>query len=264
MRPPRSVRAVLATALAVLVGASACGEDPTERSATSTTTSETSAATDTTAADTTDTTRVTGPDTTTDVTGASTVPVRTGGPTVRRDGRPDESGLATVEPDGTAPPRDPMSSDWSTWPEYRLATRAVEVGSGTRALGSGCAPTDPDRLDDGLWYGFVNGLRDGVVSVDVACWWVGDLATVPGCEDEVGLDSCVLNVADRERTAPLARDATFHLPRRFTEPEFIVNVDATFDEFADWLALPGNDLGVWVAVDRGAVTELEVVQLLAG
>jgi hypothetical protein len=179
--------------------------------------------------------------------------VVTGGPTVTRDPLPDGAGVPTVQPDGTDPPDDPFDL-----PGYRLSQEAFSDGEAV--AGSGCSPSNAEVLDDGLWFGYINRLEGGVVSFDLMCYHVGDLAGLPGCE--VDLDSCVVNESTVERPIPLADDTVFSLPRQYDS--LPINDQVSFAEFAVWLGEPGNSVPLWIDVDGGVVKEIEANQLLAG
>ena len=103
-------------------------------------------------------------------------------------------------------------------------------------------------------------MLDGVIKFDLECSYYGDFQGVDGCAD--ANDVCVINDSPLERTAPLSMDATYYLPRLYEE--VAVNDSATLEQFAGWLAVPNNDIGVWVKVEGGAVTAIEADQQIAG
>lgn len=126
------------------------------------------------------------------------------------------------------------------------------------ASGSGCQPGSDD-LPDGEWFGFLQAVGTESVTVDLACFWFGDIAYDVGAAagEEVTNDYFITNDSDRLRSVPVAGDAIV----------WTIAGDPTEGHsarpFASWpsgeptyVRCPGDGCLVWLYVNGGLVTEV--------
>jgi hypothetical protein len=124
------------------------------------------------------------------------------------------------------------------------------------AEGSGCTPGG-GPLPDGEWYGLVVSRGDDSLEFDLACWFTGDGAVLASAEDGEESpppnDYYVRNANPETRDVPVASDV---------EVVFYPDGDPTnedtvsYDEWVALVAQRGYELGVWLEVEEGLITEI--------
>lgn len=125
------------------------------------------------------------------------------------------------------------------------------------ASGSGCAP-GPGPLPDGFWFGFVTEASASSITFDLACWFEGEAAVTASAED--GQESPPPNDYYVRNENPLTREvavsptanASWYLTG---DPNSINCCD-----FGEWVAAraeTGFQLGVWLSLVKGEITDLE-------
>lgn len=123
--------------------------------------------------------------------------------------------------------------------------------------GSGCEP-GPGALPDGQWFGTVVGLTTDELHLDLACWFIGQDATMAaeedGAESPPPDDFYVRDTSEEVRTVPVGPDASVVMyptgspqERTGTVAE-LVAVAETRDGFP---------FGVWIEVSGGVVVGLQ-------
>ena len=137
------------------------------------------------------------------------------------------------------------------------STAPPGTASTDAASGSGCNPGDGATLPEGEWFGFVQSISASGIEFDLACWFTGDAATQAAAEDGEESpppnDYYVRNVNPETREVPVAGGA---------EVVFYPDGDPNNEEtlaYADWAARVderGYELGVWLEVEEGSITEI--------
>ncbi len=130
-------------------------------------------------------------------------------------------------------------------------------------FGSGCIPSTPDHLPDGLWFGFAVGYDDGAVEFDLACVWGREELFEAGVigEDEVFPNDYVLNDNPIIRTLETAVDGVGHLVDE-NAVSVEVNLQAEWGEaHTSWggVECPSDLCYVSVLVEAGVIVELREI-----
>jgi hypothetical protein len=126
------------------------------------------------------------------------------------------------------------------------------------ASGSGCNPGSGD-LPDGAWFGFLSEVETEGVTVDLACFWFGDIAYEVGelAGQEVNNDYFITNDSDRLRSVPVAGDATvWTIAGDSTEGHSAVSFASWPSSEPTYVQCPGDGCLVWLYVNGGLVTEV--------
>ena len=210
-----------ATVLAGVTLLAAACSTPTDAPSTSTSEPPTTATTTSTTA------------ATTTSTSASTT---TEPPTTTTEAPP--GGFHPVEPIGLQPPGPLPGSDG--------------------ASGSGCQPGSGD-LPDGVWFGFLQAVETESVTVDIACFWFGDIAYEVGeaAGQEVNNDYFITNDSDRLRSVPVANDAiVWTIAGDATEGHSATPFAVWPNSEPTYVQCPGDGCLVWLYVNGGNVTEV--------
>ena len=112
-------------------------------------------------------------------------------------------------------------------------------------------------MPDGEWYGLVVSRSDDSLEFDLACWFTGDGAVLAAAEDGEESpppnDYYVRNANPETRDVPVGSDI---------EVVFYPDGDPTNEDtvsYEEWDALVaqrGYELGVWLEVEEGLITEI--------
>jgi hypothetical protein len=124
------------------------------------------------------------------------------------------------------------------------------------AEGSGCTPGE-GPLPDGDWYGLVTSRRNDSLDFDLACWFAGDAAIQASAEDGEESpppnDYYVRNSNPDIREVPVGESVEVaFFPDG--DPANVIEID--YDEWAAMVATRGFELGVWLRVQDGAISEI--------
>lgn len=124
------------------------------------------------------------------------------------------------------------------------------------AEGSGCTPGD-GPLPDGDWYGLVTSRRNDSLDFDLACWFTGDAAVQASAEDGEESpppnDYYVRNSNPDTREVPIGESVEVaFFPDG--DPTNVTEID--YDDWAAMVATRGYELGVWLKVEEGAISEI--------
>jgi hypothetical protein len=130
------------------------------------------------------------------------------------------------------------------------------TGPGDGAEGSGCTPGD-GPLPDGEWFGLVTSRSEAQLEFDLACWFTGDADIEASAEDGEESpppnDYYVRNTNPATRAVPIGElvEVTFYPGG---DPNDVSEID--YDDWAGMVATRGYELGVWLKVEDGAITEI--------
>jgi hypothetical protein len=135
----------------------------------------------------------------------------------------------------------------------------VEVPTSERASGSGCTPANPETLDDGRWYGFVDVAEADHLSFDLACWFTGeaavDAAREDGAESPPPNDYHIRNDSDQLRTLPVVPEAEVVWLPNSGDPSSAEPVP--YQTWLEGRAERAYDPGVWLVIEGGNVVFIE-------
>ena len=126
------------------------------------------------------------------------------------------------------------------------------------ASGSGCYTGSGD-LPDGVWFGFLQVVGTESVTVDLACFWFGDIAYEIGeaIGQEVTNDYFITNNSDPDRSVPVAGNATvWTIAGDPTEGHSAVPFASWPSSEPTYVQCPGDGCLVWLYVNGGLVTEV--------
>ena len=135
-------------------------------------------------------------------------------------------------------------------------TETTAGDSNDLAEGSGCTPGE-GPLPDGMWFGFVTSRSEDSLEFDLACWFTGEGAIQASAEDGEESpppnDYYVRNSNPDTRAVPVGEvvDVIFFPDG---DPNNMVEVD--YDDWADSIAARGYELGVWLDIEDGAITDI--------
>lgn len=137
--------------------------------------------------------------------------------------------------------------------------RSLAVPTNERASGSGCAPSTPDRLPPGRWFGFITDTNTDGISFDLACWFSAAAAIVAAEED--GAESPPPNDYHIRNANPALRELAVDpsidvawLPE-FGDPN---NPEIlTYDEWRIAEAARTHRPGVWLTVDADGIVRID-------
>jgi len=147
----------------------------------------------------------------------------------------------------------------STQPSTTVTTAVTSTTATTvantddLAEGAGCTPGD-GQLPDGLWFGLVTSRSEDSLEFDLACWFTGDAviqaAAEDGAESPPPNDYYVRNTNPATRAVPVGDlvDVTF-----YPDGDPTNGVEIDYDDWADMVAARGFELGVWIAIENGAI-----------
>lgn len=154
----------------------------------------------------------------------------------------------------TAPTTTTSSSTTSTLGSTTTTDSVIDTND--LAEGSGCKP-GAGPLPDGEWYGLVVSRSDDSLEFDLACWFTGDAAVLAAAEDGEESpppnDYYVRNANPETRDVPVASEV---------EVVFYPDGDPTnedtvsYDEWVGLVAQRGYEVGVWLEVEEGMITEI--------
>lgn len=154
-------------------------------------------------------------------------------------------------------------------------TTTIDVNS--LAEGSGCTPGTDTTLPDGEWFGFFDFVSAVSVDFDLACFFVGDAATIAAAED--GAESPPPNDYHIRNVNPLVRTLEVSSATEVTLfggddsdetiPEVTVSLDewvALFDDGRPWVGesppseywfLPAaGGTPYWLTMENGTVSQI--------
>ncbi len=126
------------------------------------------------------------------------------------------------------------------------------------ASGSGCWTGSGD-LPDGEWFGSLQVVGTESVTVDLACFWFGDIAYEIGeaIGQEVTNDYFITNNSDPDRSVPVASDAiVWTIAGDPTEGHSAVPLASWPSSEPTYVQCPGDGCLVWLYVNGGLVTEV--------
>ena len=156
----------------------------------------------------------------------------------------------------TAAPTTTTTSPSTTSTLGPTTTTDTVIDTNALAEGSGCTPGG-GSLPDGEWYGLVVSRSDDSLEFDLACWFTGDGAVLAAAEDGEESpppnDYYVRNANPETRDVPVGSDI---------EVVFYPDGDPTNEDtvsYEEWDALVaqrGYELGVWLEVEEGLITEI--------
>lgn len=160
---------------------------------------------------------------------------------------------ATTSPATTAPP--------TTSPAvFSVATHGTfpdPLGAAADGQGSGCV-TGGDALPDGIWFGYAAAISADSISLDLACFFIGEAAVAAATADGAeAFDFYVRNQNPKLYTVPVALSATVHFLDASTG-----TIDLNLLAYSDWPVglgynpCPGEFCGMWLFVNGGVVTEV--------
>ncbi len=144
----------------------------------------------------------------------------------------------------------------TTVPKPTTTTTTVPKPDNSDAEGSGCTP-GPGPLPDGRWFGLVEtASAAGSFEFDLACWFSGEAAERAAREDgdEAPNGYYVRNANPALRTMKVAPEAPVVWYPDVGDP-----ASEAITTYAEWVGLVeqrGIELGVWIVVRDGAVTEI--------
>jgi hypothetical protein len=124
------------------------------------------------------------------------------------------------------------------------------------AEGSGCTPGE-GPLPDGDWYGLVISRRDESLDFDLACWFTGDAAIQASAED--GEESPPPNDYYVRNANADTRDVVVGESVEVAffpdgDPTNVIEID--YDDWPAMVATRGFELGVWLKVEDGVISEI--------
>jgi len=155
----------------------------------------------------------------------------------------------TTEPTTTTSPSTTSTSGPTT-------TTDTVIDTNDLAEGSGCTPGG-GSLPDGEWYGLVVSQGADSLEFDLACWFTGDGAVQAAAEDGEESpppnDYYVRNANPETRDVPVASDVdvVFYPDGDPTNEDTV-----SYDEWDALVAQRGYELGVWLEVEEGVITEI--------
>jgi len=164
--------------------------------------------------------------------------------------------------DTTTTPTTTVVPRTSTQPSSTVTTAATSTTetAGTDindlAEGSGCKPGS-GPMPEGEWFGLVTSRSDASLEFDLACWFTGDAAIQASAED--GEESPPPNDYYVRNSNPATREVAVG---EGVEVVFFPDGDPTnetvvdYDAWAGLVAARGYELGVWLMVEDGAITEI--------
>lgn len=126
------------------------------------------------------------------------------------------------------------------------------------AHGSGCV-VGGDNLPDGIWFGFIRSADASKLSIDVACFWTGQLASVRAAANgDEAVDFYVENQNPKVRSVPRSSTGTAYWLDKIGAPETQATPMANWPNTsaAAFQECPGEYCAVWLFVNGGSVTEL--------
>jgi hypothetical protein len=146
----------------------------------------------------------------------------------------------------------------STMPTTTVTSEApTTTEPGDLAEGSGCTPGE-GPLPDGLWFGLVTSRREASLDFDLACWFRGDAAIQASAEDGEESpppnDYYVRNSNSSTRRVLIGENAQVAF---FPDGDPNNEVEIDYDDWAAMAASRGYELGVWIKVEDGAISEIE-------
>lgn len=124
--------------------------------------------------------------------------------------------------------------------------------------GSGCTP-GTGHLPDGIWYGHVVATSIDELQFDLACWFIGEAATVASAED--GQESPppngyhVRNTNARVGTVPVAGN----VPVTWYGMDPSDPSNEALIDYGDWITDRQDrryQLPVWLTLESGAITQI--------
>lgn len=154
---------------------------------------------------------------------------------------------------------DTSESTSTTTTTSTTSTETTEGSTNEGASGSGCTPPSADTLPDGTWFGFVDQAEVDQLSFDLACWFIGEAATVAaaadGEESPPPNDFHIRNENAQLRDLPVDAGAMVEWLPDPGDPATAETVG-----YSAWLAeQPGRDPvpGVWLEIENGQITGIE-------
>ena len=148
----------------------------------------------------------------------------------------------------------------TTMPPTTVTTEATTTTSqGELAGGSGCTPGE-GPLPDGEWFGLVTARRNSSLDFDLACWFTGDAAVQASAED--GEESPPPNDYYVRNDNPATREVVLgdNVQVAFFpdgDPNNETQID--YDDWKGMVAARGYELGVWLTIEDGAISEIHEV-----
>jgi hypothetical protein len=137
------------------------------------------------------------------------------------------------------------------------ATTTTTFDSNQLADGSGCTP-GTEELPDGVWYGYADSYDADGIEFDLACWFSGEGAEIAAAEDGEESpppnDYYVRNQNPMLRGLAVASDTPVRWYLSGDPNEY---VDGTYTGWIAFLETIPFQLGIWVTIEDGAVTDIE-------
>jgi hypothetical protein len=121
--------------------------------------------------------------------------------------------------------------------------------------GSGCAPGG-DVLPDGVWFGYAEGVAQGVITFDLACYFTdaaADTASLAGdCDTEFG-QYCVRNNNPKTFAVPISGTAdVFYIEAGTWKMNPVA--PSAWPVSGSYLTCPGQQCGAWLYINGGDAT----------
>lgn len=116
-----------------------------------------------------------------------------------------------------------------------------------------------DQLPDGIWFGFIKSANASTVSIDVACFWTGQLASDrASANGDEAFDFYIENQNAKVRSVPRSSTGTAYWLDQATAPDTKQMPLASWPNTssAAYQQCPSEYCAVWLFVNGGAVTEL--------
>ncbi len=166
----------------------------------------------------------------------------------------------TLTTSTTAPPPTTLTPPSSTTTVAPTTTTTAPTTTTTKdpraPEGSGCTPGS-EVLPDGEWYGAVRAFDSQTISFDLTCLFTGEAAVAASAEDGEESpppnDYYVRNENDEVRVLMVDADTPVTW---YTSGDPNDEVTGTYAEWTAFLATQEFQLGVWVTIESGSVTEI--------
>jgi hypothetical protein len=172
----------------------------------------------------------------------------------------DGTSTSTLATTTTSTPTTTSEATTSTQPPTTVTTAVITTttigDSNDLAEGSGCTPGE-GPLPDGQWFGYVTSRSEDSLDFDLACWFTGAGAIQASAEDGEESpppnDYYVRNVSIETRAVAVGEvvEVVFFPDG---DPGNMLEVD--YDDWAEMVAGRGFELGVWLEIEDGAITEI--------
>jgi hypothetical protein len=155
-----------------------------------------------------------------------------------------------------APTTTIIETTTTTQPTTTVSESTATTTPDDDAEGSGCTPGE-GPLPDGEWFGFVTFRGNDNLDFDLACWFTGDAAVLASAED--GEESPPPNDYYVRNSNTTTREVVVGENVQVTffpdgDPNNASEID--YDDWAAMVATRGFELGVWLEIEDGAISDI--------